>query len=174
MKLMRCLKAAVWMFASLGLLLGNQVALAAGPADSAQRPVKVADVELGEGGVLTGRVVDSRGLPQSGVAVSLSRGQDVAVTVKSDGLGVFRVAGLKGGMYRIVVKDGASVSRLWAADTAPPHANDSLMLVSGEGVLAAQVAPLKVWLADPFIMAGIVAVAVAVPVALAASRDSGS
>ena len=177
MKLVRCLKAIVWTFASLGLLLGNHAVLAAGP-DGVEVPARpltqVADVELGPGGVLIGRVVDSRGLPQAGVAVSIANEHRVMGATQSDDVGVFRLAGLRGGTYRITVKDGVSVSRLWAANTAPPKAGRSLMVVSGGGVLAGQFAPLKVWLADPFIMAGIVAVAVAVPVAIAASRDSGS
>ncbi len=166
----------------LGMLFGSQFALAAGPAQDGSTPagpavpprVAVADVELGAGGLLVGRVVDARGLPVAGVPVAVEQDGHVVATLKSEDNGDFRVKGLRGGVHRVVVRDGATVLRLWAAKTAPPTARQSLMVVSDKDILAAQHAPLKVWLADPFVMAGIVAVAVAVPVAVAASRDSGS
>lgn len=55
--------------------------------------------------------------------------------------------------------------RLWAANTAPAAARDSALLVVGDEQVLGQ-GGMKYWLANPWVVAGIVAVAVAVPVAI--------
>jgi len=176
MNCVKCFRVAVWVVTVMSLMLGNHIALAAGPPKTAtvQPVTQVADVELGEGGSLSGIVVDGRGLPLANATVAIGNDRQLIATTRSDKDGIFRVSALKGGMYRVHVKDGTGVFRLWTANTAPPTAHRSVMVVSDKEIFAAQSAPLKVWLADPFVMAGIVAIAVAVPVAVAAGRDSGS
>ena len=74
--------------------------------------------------------------------------------------------------------------RAWQANTGPPAAKTAVILVSGDRITRAQSfgvynrdTPLKVWLTDPLVVAGIAAVAIAVPGAIhnyRQDRDTGS
>jgi hypothetical protein len=153
----------------------GQSHLAAGPFTAAP------DVALDAEGTLHGQVVDVQGNPQSKTAVAVRhRGREVARTV-SDESGRFRLSGLRGGLHEIVVGQSATVCRAWAPNTAPPSARPAALVVLGDQQVLGQCGPqgcapqscapracnrLKCWLANPLVIAGIIAAAVAIPVAI--------
>ena len=152
------------------------------------------DVALGDGGVLMGQVVDGQGavLKNAPVVIQAS-GQDVARTSTND-QGVFLAQGLTGGVYEVSAAEHRGVYRLWASKTAPPTASRGIVAISQTQVAPAQygepmgtpligpppapggpmatqpVGPLGKtmrWVGDhPLLSAGIVATAIAVPIAV--------
>jgi len=147
-------------------------AFAAQPAGNAK------DIQLRPGGVLVGQVLDQQGAAQAGTTVSVQSGDQEIVRTTTDANGIFAAQGLRGGQYQIVTEFGQSDCRLWAADTAPPAATDAAVVVTGQEVVRGQWGYEGAggrWLnwvrSHPYITAGIVAAAVATPLAIAASDD---
>lgn len=157
--------------------------LAAGPAPTPA----VADVALADGGVFTGKVVNGQGAPIAGAAVSLQQaGVEVSTAVTNEE-GVFQVQGLRGGLYQVVSEQGVVGYRLWAPNTAPPAANQSALIVTGDAILAGQQycppnqcppsrgGAVMAWVREhPLLVAAGVATAIAVPLALADDDDPAS
>jgi hypothetical protein len=146
------------------------------PADAA-----VTDIALRPGGVLVGQVVDPQGVATAGTPVTIEfAGKEVARTT-TDEHGVFAAQGLRGGQYKITTIEGSNECRLWAPETAPPSARPAALVVKGKdlvrGVPGGGVfQSWKEWcMAHPYITAGTVATAVAVPIIIADDDwDSGS
>ena len=106
----------------------------------------------------------------------------------TDGNGEFQCLTLRGGVHHVICGRSGRVVRLWAAGTAPPSAGTQLMIVQTGETIRAQHEPgpilthwesLKCHLTNPFIVGGIVAAAVAIPVAIHNAnqdrdRDTGS
>jgi len=141
----------------------------------------ITDVELGTGGTLDGQISAVEDEPRTERLVTISRGDEVIAETLSDADGRFRVTGLKGGIY-FVSSDGiGKYVRLWTADSAPPIAATNLELLQGDHVVRGQgctdgasctssgsrCRPLLPW-----IIAGGVAAAIAIPLAL--DDDDGS
>ena len=144
--------------ALVGLCL-PEVALA---AEQAPAPV-VTDIALADGGTLHGQLVDLRGGGVAGAPVSL-RAQDREVantTTTTDGR--FQVQGLQGGVYQVAAGQGNGTYRFWTPGTAPPAAQKGAIVYTGSGGGGGG---LKSFLSNPLVIAGIVATAIAVPVAL--------
>lgn len=166
---------AVWA-AVLGLCL-PQAAMAAGPPVS-QAPI-VTDVALQEGGVLVGQVLDLQSAAVADVPVVL-RSQDqepVVGTTNADGQ--FSFVGLHGGVYQVVAARGHGAYRLWTPGTAPPTAQQGALVIAGSDAVRGQgcgggcggCGCLKFWLCNPWVICGIVATAVAIPVGLHNADD---
>jgi hypothetical protein len=169
MRIGNVLKGLLVTMATLGFCLPEPL-LAAGKAGG----TAATDVSLRQGGALVGQVVDSQGTGVEGTAVSVRHeGKNLVTTTTGQG-GYFAVKGLSGGVYQVVAAEGHGVYRLWTAGTAPPAAVDKAVLVAGNDVVPGQAIVLGqenpgVWktvLTNPLIIAGIVATAIAVPVAL--------
>jgi hypothetical protein len=158
------------------------------PSAFAVEPATVAtDVALRPGGLLVGQVVDRQGVPQGNRIVSIQYGPHEVVRTTTDQNGTFAAQGLRGGQYQLVTHEGVSVCRLWAPNTAPPVARPAALLVSGNQIARGQwgaspdascghpVGPLHgsiEWVkAHPYITAGVVAAAIAIPIALADDDD---
>ena len=164
------------MFAALA---GASLCLPATAANAEQgvpvhAPV-VRDVELSDGGLLVGRLIDANGSPIVGGEVAISTGGKTLAATQTDAEGVFAVAKLRGGVHEIKTADSLQVCRLWAPSTAPPQVPKSIDLVADADVVRGQYGPppgnrfvrkAKVWATNPFIVGGVVAAAVAIPVAL--------
>lgn len=159
------------------------VTFAAAPPPKPAKPA-VVDVALRDGGVLLGQVVDPQGKGVEGTTVAL-RHQDREVVRTSTGAeGYFAVKEVRGGVYQIASGENGGVYRLWAPGTAPPAAYEGALLVAyqteGQPVVVRgqspahvpQGAKVKTFLANPLVIGGIVATAVAVPVAIHNSRSS--
>jgi len=155
--------------------------MSAPPAARATSPTESAaafDVALRPGGVLVGQVVDRQGVAKAGTTVSIRyAGQEVARTT-TDTNGVFAAKGLRGGQYELLTQESSGICRLWAPDTAPPAAKQTALVVAGDDVVRGQ-GPMNAWVewikAHPYITAGTVAAAIAIPLALADDDfDNGS
>lgn len=179
----RALEWALCAMACSGLLLRGPAVQAAAPQHptgaSAPTPTTAGlpapevqpaatDIELGPGGLLRGMVVDAQGMPVAGVTVTVVDTQQPVAQVVTDEWGRFEVASLRGGTYFVVAEQGFGQFRLWTAGTAPPAAQHAALIVTGDEVVRGQfcIPPLKFWLADPLVIAAIVAAAVAIPVAV--------
>src|SRR3972149_6656400 len=101
-----------------------------GAAVAAVARAPIGDVELGRGGLLVGRLVDTTGRPVAGRDVSVVVGDKTIAVSRTDGSGVFAVAGLRGGVHQITTVESARVCRLWAPGPAPPQTPPSLELVA--------------------------------------------
>ncbi len=132
------------------------------------------DATLHAGGVLVVEVVDSRGIPRPGSQVSLSQADRKLATGVTDRSGSFSVKGLSGGTYEIAAGQTRAVYRLWAPRTAPPAARSKVVLVTDSNPVRGQCdagGPLSYWLSNPWVIAGLIGVAVAVPVAIHNQRQ---
>jgi len=150
------------------------------PAAMAAQPVvaPLSDISLQAGGLLVGHVVDAKGLAVAKSPVAILRGGKEIVRTETDQTGKFSVEGLKGGVYEVATAQHRGVYRFWAPHTAPPSAQPRLMIASsgdvvrgqGYGRPAGNKNPFQVageWVTKhPFMTAGIVAAAIAIPIAL--------
>jgi hypothetical protein len=165
--------------ACAGMMLPPSV-LAVEPAKSTVDSTNyIVDVALRPGGILVGQVVDQQGTTMAGKVVSIQYSNYEVARATSDANGVFAARGLRGGQYQLLTDDGISMCRLWAPNTAPPAARPAALLVSGNDVVRGQwgyaSGPLHEWMcwmkAHPYITAGAVAAAIAIPLALADDDD---
>ncbi len=166
MKLVRSLKTFTVMLACAGLL-GGQLVQAAHPI--------VHDIALQPGGVLNGQVLNEQAVAQAQSQVAVVyRGKSLAVT-ETDKDGRFVLTGLEPGVYELHLAEGGGAYRVWAPRTAPPAAEQSVLLVQDSRVVRGMqngTGGNFGWLANPWVLAGIVAGAIAIPLAL--SDDDAS
>ena len=110
---------------------------------------------------------------QADLAVALRSGDQELGAAKTDQAGRFAFSGLRGGVYQLATAESQGVVRVWAPRTAPPYAQQGVMLVSGESVVRGQAfRNIGSFASHPWVMAGIIATAVAVPIAIHnANRD---
>lgn len=164
MKTGRLVQSVLISLAAVGMCM-PQVAFA---VETAATPA-VVDIALSDGGVLHGHVVDLQGANVAGVPVSVkAKNRDVA-TATTTADGSFAVQNLQGGVYQVAAGEGQGAYRLWSAGTAPPSAQKGAIVYTQNG---ADRSRLKSFLTNPIVIAGIVATAIAVPVALANSQSS--
>ncbi len=170
--------------AALGVCLSG-VALAASPAAN---PV-VHDVALVGAGDLMGQLIDAQGVPKAGMNVNLLLEQRLLGTATTDSQGNFAFRGVRGGVYQLATANNASVYRLWAPGTEPKGTSAKAQLIMGDTVVRGQcangycyeyqqccrpgVGRAKFLLANPWVVSGIVATAVAIPVGIH-NADNGS
>jgi len=169
------LKFALFFLAYLGMILPLPVLHAASTAETPARPtadptLEVIDVELREDGLLLGQVVAADGKPVAKTTVSLRRAGVEVATTRTERSGYFFVKGLRGGTYEIATDQTRGIYRLWAPNTAPPTAQPGALIVVDGRKVRGQQGPIGYWLGNPWVVAGIVAAAVAIPVAIHNSR----
>jgi len=151
---------------------------------AANLPPCTADVTLTAGGVLQGQVIDCQGAPLAKIPVSLrDRDRQSSGTV-TDQYGRFAVGNLRGGVYQIVAGGGYASYRLWSPGTAPPSAEQTALLVASQDVVRGQWCgrsgrrccpgwgAVTFWMSNPWIVAGIAATAISIPVAINNSEDT--
>ncbi len=150
-----------------------QLALAA-TLPSTQTPL-ITDVELREGGVLLGQVVTPENAAMADTDVSLSSGDQLIAAAKTDNNGYFAFAGLGNGVYQLAAAEGHAAFRVWTPGTAPPAAQPGALVVAGSGTVRAQglARGFRNLMSRPLIVAGIIAAAIAIPVAIH-NADRGS
>jgi hypothetical protein len=125
----------------------------------------VVDIALADGGVLHGQVVDLQGSGVTGAPVAVkTQNRDVATAITTAD-GHFSVTGLRGGVYQVAAGQDQGVYRLWSAGTAPPSAQNKAIIYTQNGTENAG-GGWKMLLTNPIVIAGVVATAVAVPLAL--------
>jgi len=167
MKLKTLLQWMMVTWATVGLCL-PELAFSATPAPTPA----VVDIELADGGVLHGQVVDLQKGGVAGVPVSLlAQDREVARTATTEN-GQFTIPGLRGGVYRVAAgKEAQGLFRIWSARTAPPAAQKKAIVYT-QNCCAGGGGTLKMLLSNPIIVAGLVATAIAVPVALACGEPA--
>jgi Carboxypeptidase regulatory-like domain len=151
------------------MAFGNDVAAA--QATASQPHVRMHDVALQPGGLLLGQIVDETMQPVAGRSVAIQSNGQTTATTTTDADGVFAVAGLRGGVHQVLTDDATKNCRLWAPGTAPPQAVSHLRFIPGrDEVVRGQWGPppayntFTAWATNPWVIAGVVATAVAVPV----------
>ena len=173
---------AILVLACLGMLIQTPMVMAAAtphataPATQAvsQAPNSKAkaaaplifDIGLQKGNTLVGQLVNAQGIPQAKQKVSLIQKQKVLVTSETDRNGYFAFTQVPAGTYQVAAPKAQGLCRVWAPKTAPPIAQSGLLLVDGKGAVRAQQGPIAYWLGKPWVIAGLVAAAVAIPVAI--------
>lgn len=162
--------------ACLGMV-APPAAYAAAPAGESHTSIGGVDVALRPGGVLVGQVVDQQGGAKANQVVSIQYANREVVRTTTDANGVFAAQGLRGGQYQILTDDGISTCRLWAANTAPPSARPAALVVADGTVVRGNWGhgPMHQWVgwmkSHPYITAGAIAAAIAIPLALADDDD---
>ncbi len=139
-----------------------------------QKDSLIGDVRLEEGAVLVGQVVTSENTPMQGVQVALVNGNHTVGTVKTNAKGYFAFRGLKNGVYQVGVGKDRMAYRVWSKDTAPPAAHPGALIVVGNDVVRGQYANghfLKSAITNPFVVGGLIATAIAVPIAIHNAND---
>jgi len=142
----------------------------------------VVDVALQNEGVLHGQIMDKQGQPLSDIKIQvLSASADKQWQTQSDAKGQFQLTGLSGATYHLQVGEHVQLLRAWSAGTAPPSATKGLLIVQNSDVILAQncgspvcgsaVRKAKHPLANPWIIGGLVAAAIAIPVAIHNADD---
>jgi hypothetical protein len=161
-------------------MLTTQLAQAASPSvASSTRATEsprgaIRDIALGHAGELRGQVLDIQGQARPQLPVLIVRqGEEIART-QTDQQGRFVVPGLNGGLYEVHTPIGSSVYRAWTAGTAPPAAVTEAMVIPDESLIRGQMRGGQAlsWLANPWVLAGIVAAAIAIPLALDDDDDA--
>jgi hypothetical protein len=148
--------------------------------------MRVADVALGADGSLNGQVMTLQGQPLANQPVVITSTRQQAATT-TDAKGQFRFAGLRGGAYAVHIGQQTHMCRAWKAGTAPPSATRGLMVVQGHETALGQFcgtpvecgtpvtggvfAGAREALRNPLVIGGIVAAAIAIPVAVNNSDD---
>ncbi|NQU24248.1 MAG: carboxypeptidase regulatory-like domain-containing protein [Candidatus Nealsonbacteria bacterium] len=155
-----------------------QMVLGANPATK-PAPV-VTDVKLNSG-VLLGQVLDAQGKPLAGVPVSLSSGGRELIGGKAaprtDANGLFSFRGLSNsGVYQVAAAEGQGTFRVWPERIAPPSAQPGALVVAGGQTQRGQFGLLgfRNLLSNPWVVATLIAAAIAVPVAIHNSNNSPS
>ena len=126
------------------------------------------DVKLTKTGALVGQVLDVQGKAVVGKPVAVQYQNKLVAAPTTDKNGYFALQGVRPGVYRIASMKGVADYRVWTEQTAPPKAAAGALLIEGKEVIRGQIngMALRNLLANPLVVAGIVATAVAVPVAV--------
>lgn len=171
MRLMRRTRIGLVSMTVLGLCLSTPGLAMSGT----EAPSAITDIALRDGGALVGQVLNTQGVAKANMRVSLQdlTSHELAATT-TDQQGKFTIQGLKGGVYQIVTPQGRGTYRVWMPGTAPPTAQQGALIVTGEDTVRGEGerSGLKYWLTNPLVIAGIVATAIAIPVAIHNSHHS--
>jgi hypothetical protein len=110
------------------------LALGAPPAiNPSTRPTQtVRDIALGQGGVLSGKVLDAQGKAISNVPIQVQQEGHLIAHVVTDTSGQFSVRQLTGGIYSISTPNQQDSFRIWSADAAPPIAARAIEMTDGQ------------------------------------------
>lgn len=150
--------------------------LAAPPAPledaAAPQQQRVDDVRLDSAGTLHGVIVNAQAAPVEGVIVALRAAGRKPVIAQTDSRGHFTVAGLQGGVYHLATAKTQKLLRVWPAHAAPPGAMPQATLLWEGEVVRGQMPLESFFGSDAFIVAGMVAAMIAIPIAVHNSHDA--
>ena len=138
----------------------------------------VIDLELQkgpQGDTLMGQVQDQQGTVQANVPVALYGGGQKLAQTTTDRNGYFGFSNLRCGVYQVAAADGVGAYRAWTPGTAPPSSQRGALLIAGKDLVRGNwhhnCGRLKFWLSHPCVIAGIIAAAVAIPIAIHNADD---
>lgn len=161
--------------ASVSMLLPQFAYAASSGPLSNPSSAAIRDVALRDGGVLTGQVLDTEGIPVAATPVAVMDRERAVATALTDKDGRFEMAGVKAGVYQVATAKGVTVCRLWAPRTAPPAAQPDALVVNGNTLIRGADgcgSGVISFLSNPWVLGAIVAAAIAIPLAL--DDDDGS
>jgi len=178
------LKAVAITLACLALLVPEAAVLGAEPQEACSLPpatLPVVDVALGPGQTLEGTVLDPDGARVADAPVVLLDGSRRLASTETDSDGRFVFGRVRGGVYGVEAAGVVRVCRAWAPNTAPPAANQALLmiteepLVRGRGPLRDCQGRIYTWVSEhPLLTYAGIATAIAVPVViLGSAQDDG-
>ena len=125
---------------ALSTTLATQSVVRGAPGHQAlTRLGQAGDVSLHENGELRGQVLDQQGRPLALTKVAILQRQELVGYAKTDITGRFVVRNLQPGVYQIQSAAGIKSVRLWAPRTAPPAAQQAVLLVSEGPATRAQI-----------------------------------
>lgn len=144
-----------------------------GAPPTTEAAVRVTDLALDSAGCLNGVVVTGAGHRQAKAPLRLKRidRRAAVMELSTDRDGAFRSAKLSPGIYQIETSEGIVTCRVWSQRAAPPSAAKSLLVVNDAQVVRGQRPVRELFSSDPFLMTGIIAAAIAIPIAVHKSRD---
>ena len=152
--------------ACVWLLLAGSVLEAAQPIFGTKPgTLVIRDVELDADGSLRGVVLDAQGIAIRGIGVVAWRSGREIVRTLSDGQGRFLLQSLGSGACQVMAGSHVGHFRAWAAGTAPPKTRQSALMVIGPGQVRGQMPIEEFFSSNAAIITGIIAGAIAVPVA---------
>jgi len=163
---------------SLGLILPAPILHAAPPAPAAPVPrvaepqaKSIGDIKLDAAGYLHGMVVDLQGTPVANAMVVVSRGKRDLANVSTDRLGRFSAGPLGRGTYLMKSGGQTRAVRAWTPEMAPPSARQLALLITDSEVILGQMPLEDFFASDMFVITGLVAAMIAIPIAV---HNSGS
>jgi hypothetical protein len=159
---------ATWL-SLLGMLIAPPLAADEPPAAATLNGIPIVDVALDARQCLRGQVVAADGVPLSDATLTLRRNGELVQESAADDLGQFQIQVPRGGVYELVAQGESTYLRVWTAKAAPPGCAQQLIVVRGD-VLRGQSGRIPYTQVNPWLVAGVVAVAVAIPVVLANNR----
>lgn len=174
-----------FVIAPLTLALATQgfAADLAGPTPLTQPKLVVSDISLTTEDGLMGQVVNAQGKPLANSVVRLHDGENEPVEGATNDRGQFAYRDVPAGVYYLQAGNQVRIIRAWPHKIAPPTAQQGVLLVSSTEAVRGQYCPpsgvdgfvqkSKRLLTNPFVVAGIIATAVAIPVAIH-NADDGS
>lgn len=179
MKFSRCVCRSLVALAVIGVVFPQLAFAANGDERASEARVKVQtrDVALDADGTLRGQIVNQQGVAQAEMPVVLSQGGRAIAAARTDDAGKFELAQLRGGVYQLYTTGAVGSYRVWANRTAPPSAIGQVLLTHDEALAMGQHGGGRIrgLLTNPWVIGGVVATAIAVPVAIHNSDDdSGS
>lgn len=156
-----------------GLLSATEDARGEPPGVASSVPGRLLprDVALDGNGVLRGVVMDRQGRPCRRVPIAVWSARGEPARAETGDAGGFRVAGLRGGLYRVTTAGARRLVRLWAPGTAPPAADRTLRLVAGGRVLRGQGKQEIRISSDALLLGAVVLAGAAVPVVVRSGRS---
>ncbi|NLS96510.1 MAG: hypothetical protein GXX96_30600 [Planctomycetaceae bacterium] len=142
------------------------------PPSPAVTVAAVSDVALSADGLLRGQLLSPQGRGLAGVQIAAFSGNRSLGSATTDADGRFAIAGLKGGVVTLVAGQTQTVVRVWTPKGAPAAAKSSVLLVDGQPqALGQSWRGFKKVITNPWVIAGVVAAAVAIPVAIHNAND---
>ena len=140
----------------------------------AAAPPASRDLVLSSQGELRGQVYSNSGQPKASTVALVRHGAPKGTKptlVETDDAGKFSVANVTPGVYDLICEGHGGTVRVWDNKLAPPKAHDAAMIVVGK-VERGQFPWGGGFWSNPLWLTGLVAAAIAIPLAL--SDDSGS
>lgn len=153
------------------LLVSQEVILAADKAvQSEPAELQIHDVRLSDKNELKGVVVTSQGKTLQKISVALQADGKTVQKTTTDQDGRFSFTVDKGGSFQIVTSEGIVGCRAWTAKAAPPVAANQILIVHGS-VVRGQRPIRELFRSDPIFAAGVLAAAIAIPIAIHESQS---
>lgn len=115
--------------ACLGMVIPQVSAMAESPHTQFAQKIQIADIAVIDG-VLNGKVVNTQGQLQAGVAISASLQGSLTSQTTSNEAGEFVLSNLGTGLHELQAGETISTVRLWNG-AAPPSAKSNVLLVTG-------------------------------------------